>query len=168
MDNLEVQTEDEIIFVNKLPKYFQCPICFEHLKEVCSTPCHHKFCKTCLLDSYSQKKKCPLCRNNLNINECHNDVWMSNQIDSLEVYCSKRIEGCEWKGSLSDLNVHKQKFCDYCPIQCINGCSEVIFRKDFQKHNQTCHNRLVECEYCHHQIRFSVNVFYCEFKIDLG
>ena len=158
MEPKEEEKDQEILFVNKLPKYFQCPICFEHLEEVYSTPCYHKFCKICLLKTYNLKKKCPICRTSLNIKECKFDVWMNNEINSLDVYCCKRIKGCQWKGPLSDLKQHQNKSCDYSEIVCPNGCKEKILRNKFEEHNEECSCRLIECEFCHHSIKFILKI----------
>eukprot|EP01080_Neovahlkampfia_damariscottae_P007157 gene7157-11470_t len=155
---MEEEDKEEILFVNKLPKYFQCPICFEHLEEVVSTPCHHKFCKSCLLKTYNLKNKCPICRRNIHIEDCSYDVWMNNEINSLDVFCGKRLEGCQWKGPLSDLKHHKLKSCQYSQVLCPNGCKQKILRINFENHNENCKYRLIQCEYCNSSIKFGHKV----------
>jgi hypothetical protein len=42
-----------------------CPICFEEkkIKLMCSTNCHHMFCKVCIAKHFNKNSdKCPMCR----------------------------------------------------------------------------------------------------------
>ena len=44
-----------------------CPICFDIIRNKCTTDlCLHKFCYECLSTWVKNKKKCPLCRTEIN------------------------------------------------------------------------------------------------------
>ena len=49
----------------------QCSICLESISEneIAITPCGHLYCYKCIYTSYSIKKECPICRNDIKIDE---------------------------------------------------------------------------------------------------
>jgi len=40
---------------------FQCPVCFDTIKDSRMTPCGHNFCKECIEESLNRKHQCPCC-----------------------------------------------------------------------------------------------------------
>ncbi|KAJ8934265.1 hypothetical protein NQ318_020916 [Aromia moschata] len=43
-----------------------CVLCAENIKSPCATSCGHIFCWTCIHDSLSYQKSCPICRESVN------------------------------------------------------------------------------------------------------
>jgi len=47
--------------IKNLLEEFQCPICFNSIKEAYITACGHNFCKACILECLNRKHQCPCC-----------------------------------------------------------------------------------------------------------
>merc|ERR1711971_786112 len=48
----------------------ECPICYEvPMDEPMQTPCKHTFCGDCIRSILENKPECPICRNNVNVNQ---------------------------------------------------------------------------------------------------
>lgn len=57
----------DIDFSIKVPvelilKEFECPVCFEHIKETSLTKCGHVFCKDCIEECLNRRHECPSCK----------------------------------------------------------------------------------------------------------
>lgn len=143
-------------FIEKVPSFFNCPICLSFIKNCVSTPCHHKFCSECLDNSLNLSNACPLCRSVIIKESLNHDKWMDSKISSLQVYCNFKKNGCQWKGSYSDLKNHLGAICDYTQISCPNSCCTThLQRKKMNDHLKVCNYRKVACEYC------SSNILFC-------
>ncbi|XP_062815062.1 TNF receptor-associated factor 1 isoform X2 [Anolis carolinensis] len=57
------------------------------------------------------------------------------EISEITVHCG--IPGCNWSGSLKNLEEH-QRLCEYTPISCHFGCGLVAIRKQLDQHLQDC------------------------------
>ena len=137
----------------------ECVICCQVLRSPHLTTCCGKnFCKDCIGRILNDGKSCPLCnaqKFTLTYNRDH-DVALKE----LEVYCTHRQFGCEWKGILEMLDKHlnvdpklidKQlEGCNFTEIMCFNdGCGKYFQRPDIVKHQcEDCPLRLYTCEYC--------------------
>ena len=115
--------EDEVVYVYPLPKGLvtNCPVCFEALYKdpFVNTKCGHHLCGPC----NKRLKNCPECRYFLKATP---DKSLERVLKSLQVYCSKRKEGCQWEGELGELQKHQDKDCIYvCPY-----CNAVFKRQD--------------------------------------
>jgi hypothetical protein len=139
---------EQVLFVEKLPKYFICPICLDYIKECVQTPCHHKFCTNCLYETLKNKESCPICREKVKSEDLKFDIWMDKEISCLPVYCHMREAGCKWQGELSDTKTHILKNCDHTYIPCSYKCGESILWKDLSTHNVVCTHRPTICEFC--------------------
>ena len=47
----------------------KCPICFENIKQKCTTTCKHEYCTSCFVILVRQTNKCAICRKNI-IDNC--------------------------------------------------------------------------------------------------
>ena len=87
-------------FVNPPPDSLQteCPICLHLLKEPCviSCPCGQKICRECIEQIKKQNKPCPLC--NKRDFTFMKDYGYERMMNGFDVRCSKKEEGCDWKG----------------------------------------------------------------------
>ncbi|CAG9325488.1 unnamed protein product [Blepharisma stoltei] len=48
--------------VELILKEFECPVCFEHIKDACLTKCGHVFCKECIEECLNRRHECPNCK----------------------------------------------------------------------------------------------------------
>ena len=80
-------------------------------------------------------------------------VKSRENISGLRTKCPLTSRGCEWEGSLGEIDSH----LDECPeliINCSNMCGIIL--KEFEQINhyeKECPNRIVSCGYCEATIR---------------
>ena len=136
----------------ELQQKYMCPIC---CCVACNpfqvTCCGSVYCESCFSQLKTRSKndvKCPYCRANLT-GRYFQDSRINREIQSLQIYCPNREEGClEWKGELQHIGRHLDK-CQYETVGCTNEqCSTKIQRHDLTKHLETCLYRQFECSYC--------------------
>ena len=135
----------------------ECPVCLLVLKEPCIVSCcGHKFCRECIEPMEKDKKPCALC------NEPDftfiRERALERSLKDLEVWCSYRKEGCEWKGKLGKLEEHLNRDtssenrlngCQFVAVECTHNCGEWFQRRHFPTHEtQQCKKRPYSCDYC--------------------
>ena len=146
-------------FVEPPPSVFQidCSVCLQILKEPCLISCcGHKFCRECIEGIEKDKKPCAVC------NEPEftfmRDSGLERSLKDLEVWCSYRKEGCEWKGKLGKLEEHLNQDpspenqlngCQFVAVECTHKCGEWFQRRHITTHEtQQCKKRPFSCDYC--------------------
>ena len=146
-------------FVEPPTEAFQteCPVCLQILKEPhLISCCGHKFCRECIERIVKDKNACPLC------NEPDftfmRDRGLERSLKELEVWCSYREEGCEWKGKLGELEEHlnrdpspenQLKGCQFVEVECMHKCGEWFQRRHITTHEtQQCKKRPYSCDHC--------------------
>jgi len=63
------------------------------------------------------------------------------------VLCSNLKKGCEWIGSLSDVELHESG-CSYAEVSCPKRCGASLERRQVNDHSLECVNRLTTCSHC--------------------
>ena len=146
-------------FVEPPPSGLQieCPVCLLFLKEPCIVSCcGHKFCRECIKPIEKDKKPCPLC------NEPDftfmRERALERSLKDLEVWCSYRKEGCEWKEKLGKLEEHLNRDpspenqlngCQLVAVECTHKCGAWFQRRHLTTHEtQQCKKRPYSCDYC--------------------
>ena len=146
-------------FVEPPQSVFQteCSVCLQILKEPCLISCcGHKFCRECIERIKKDKKACALC------NEPDftfmRDGGLERSLKDLEVWCSYRKEGCEWKGKLGKLEEHLNRDpssenqlnrCQFVAVECTHKCGAWFQRCHINTHEtQQCKKRPYSCDYC--------------------
>ena len=75
-------------------------------------------------------------------------------INGLQVYCTNRRRGCQWKGELKNLSTHLNKGkregeCQHEEVKCRYKCREIAQRQQLKHHeDKECLQRPFECQYC--------------------
>ena len=147
-------------FVEPPPAAFQteCPICLHVLREPCliSCPCGQKICRECVEKIKEDSKPCPLC--NLTDFTYIRDYGLERYLKEQEVWCSKRNDGCEWRGKLGEYEQHLNQNpspenqltgCLFVEVECEHGCGEWFQRHHIAAHQKVvCPKRPYSCEYC--------------------
>ena len=120
-----------------------------HLTECCG----HNYCGSCIQAwlMSSLPDSCPFCRSSVLTHI--QDKRIEREIRAMSVKCCHAEEGCDWVGSLSDLERHltskSNKECGYVMTECPSGCGMCMLRKELQAHAKAvCKLRSVCCEYC--------------------
>ena len=148
------------VFVKPPSESFQteCPACRRILKEPCllSCGCGRRFCRECIEQVEKDAKPCPLCNEPKFI--FLQDRWLEDSLKKVEVWCSHKKEGCEWKGKLENLEEHlkrdpfsdnQQNGCMFEAVECVYKCGECYQRRHVATHqNELCMKRPYSCGYC--------------------
>ena len=146
-------------FVEPPPSVLQieCSVCLQILKEPCLISCcGHKFCRECIERIEKDKKPCPLC--NVPDFTFLRERGLERSLKDLEVWCSYRKEGCEWKGKLGKLEEHLNRDpspenqlngCQFVTVECTHKCGAWFQRRHITTHEtQQCNKRPYSCDYC--------------------
>lgn len=114
----------------------------------------HLFCRTCLwqwINMYGHRN-CPVGGQPLQASDVRGIITFDKVVDSLEVYCSRRTEGCNWTGALKIISSHQQH-CLHKPVQCTRyGCSQTFPCGQMQRHPSECDMRPQVCGYCSYAV----------------
>ena len=121
------------------------------------TCCSNIYCKTCLqqLKDKGSEFNCPTCRKPLTGNY-FKDGRAEREIKSLRVYCSNTDSGCQWVGTINDIEAHLNS-CPYQLMHCTNECGEDVRRSELGEHlTENCPKRLVNCQYCQEEVPYQL------------
>ena len=149
----------DCVFVEPPPSVLQieCPVCLLVLKEPCLISCcGHKFCRECIERIEKDKKGCAIC-NEPNFTFIRERA-LERSLKDLEVWCSYRKEGCEWKGKLGKLEGHLNRDpsaenqlngCQFVAVECTYKCGAWFQRLHITTHEtRQCKKRPYSCDYC--------------------
>ena len=93
---------------------------------------------------------CPECRENIFTILEH--IKNQKQIANLQSYCSMKERGCDWSGTLEQLDTHldpDQDNCQYVDTKCPLNCHMTIPKNKVEQHvAQHCAKRPYVCQYC--------------------
>ena len=116
---------------------FQCVICYENSVMTMQTPCGHKFCATCVFQTYTNaNRKCPLCRECLpdkiedykvTQNICSQNLNFTQIQNYFPLICGQndleQVKYCISRG----VNIHKNGiFGTPLYVSCQNNCFSTI------------------------------------------
>ena len=137
-------------FVDSVEDY-ECPLCLHVTREPSLTSCcGQHFCQTCINKILTDQKPCPLCK--ASGFAVFFDKKQKRRVVSLKVVCSKKAAGCDWVGSLGDLDSHVSVAngdCQFVSVNCSNNCGETVQRKLLATHlANDCLKRPYSCKYC--------------------
>ena len=134
-----------------------CLKCSEELHDPHITYCCGSyFCKACI---ESENELCPQGCKTPSF-ELFSSEDLTITLKATQIHCSYQTGGCEWIGTLCDLNEH-WKVCTYCPLslphddlkkaQCSyqkDGCNWVGSWEGKGDHEKQCQKRPFVCKYC--------------------
>ncbi|XP_011409291.1 PREDICTED: TNF receptor-associated factor 3-like, partial [Amphimedon queenslandica] len=122
--------KEELSFVEDLPKHLTDP----HIVSCCG----HNFCGSCIERVKASNGFCPMCKEKEY--QSFIEKKCSRIINGLEVYCSNKEKGCQWKGGE----------CQYEEVKCQHEkCQERRQRRYLKDHeDDECPQRLFQCQYC--------------------
>ena len=137
-------------FVDSVEDY-ECPLCLHVTREPSLTSCcGQHFCQTCINRILTDQKPCPLCKAfGFTV---FFDKKQKRRVVSLKVVCGEKEVGCDWVGSLGDLDSHVSVAngdCQFVSVNCSNNCGETLQRKLLATHlANDCLKRPYSCKYC--------------------
>lgn len=124
--------------------------------EQIDTSCGKSFCGKCIDRVKADHKLCPCYKQNT-FNDFPNK-GLQQLLYGFKVHCSKKDDGCEWRGELGQIDIHlnlnttsmdhELQGCGFVKVNC-SFCSEATTRHHLLHHkNELCDKRLFTCEYC--------------------
>ena len=129
-------------FIDSVPEDFYCKKCALVARRLIFTGC----CE----ESYSMYKPCPACEQ-----EAFTTVELmkyQKKVNQLQVYCSMKERGCDWSGTLEQLDTHldpDQDNCQYVDTKCPLNCHMTIPKNKVEQHvAQHCAKRPYVCQHC--------------------
>ncbi|XP_011404978.1 PREDICTED: TNF receptor-associated factor 3-like [Amphimedon queenslandica] len=149
------QFSKELSFVKEVPENMEidCPICLNILTDPhIVSCCGHNFCGSCIERIKASNGSCPMCKEKDYLSFV--DKKCSRRINGLEVYCSNKEKGCQWKGELKNMSTHRNKEkiegeCQYEEVKCrYEKCLERKQRRYLKDHeDRECDQRPFQCQY---------------------
>ena len=122
-------------FVEPPPSVFQteCLICHLILREpYLVSCCGTHFCHTCIQRLQAGNSTCPNCRKD-NI-EVFPNKSLNRSLKQLQVYCTHRKDGCQWRGELGELGQH-MNIRNECPLTIYGGDIKMTNYVEMRKRN---------------------------------
>ena len=125
-----------------------------------ATCCAESFCHACIEDTREQGKPCPECGKTDFTTFEH--VKNQRRINCLRVHCSMKERGCDWSGTLEQLDTHldpDQDNCQYVDTKCPLNCHMTIPKNKVEQHvAQHCAKRPYVCQHCNFKATYEVVV----------
>ena len=138
-------------FIDSVIELFYCKKCnLVARRSTLTSCCGESYCHACIADIHQQGKPCPECGvENFNIYE---QLKYQKLIGALRAYCSMKERGCDWSGSLEQLDTHldpDQDNCQYVDTKCPLNCHMTISKNKVEQHvAQECTKRPHVCQHC--------------------
>ena len=158
--NQTMSSENGIIFTPELPfelftpdcqsliRDYECPLCKGVTKDPVVDSCGHIFCKKCFILSFSENQMCPISKVKLTTQPT-NVLIITQILEKQKLFCQNKKDGCQWKGSLRELEEHLSKDCEKQKIKCENeGCNVYLPREEMSNHIKVCQFKKEPCDYC--------------------
>ena len=156
----QLKSGQDCLFTKEPPEYLQieCSICLCVLCDpmLIDCSCGACFCGPCIEPTLEAKKPCPLCNSAFSTTMA--DRRLQRTLNSLEVYCSFKEAGCEWKGEMGAVSEHlnltpsdddtcRESGCPFCELECCH-CKKKLQRRSLCDHEKNCLKRPYKCPCC--------------------
>ena len=148
-------------FIDSVPDYLCCKKCTLVARKLSIISCcGESYCQSCIADTQKEGKPCPACgeKNFTTFEQIKNQ----KQIASLRAYCSMKERGCDWSGTLEQLDTHldpDQDNCRYVDTKCPLNCHTTIPKNEVEQHvAQHCAKRPYVCQHCNFKATYEVVV----------
>ena len=138
-------------FIDPVPEDFYCKSCnLVARKFTITCCCGETYCHACIADTPEQGKPCPACgEKDFTLTK---QVKYQKRIKGLKVRCSMKERGCDWSGTLEQLDTHldpDQDNCQYVDTKCPLNCQQTIPKNKVEQHvAQHCAKRPYVCQHC--------------------
>ena len=138
-------------FIDSVPEDFFCKTCSLVARRLAITSCcSETYCHSCITYTLEQGKPCPACGEK----DCIVIQQMKYQkrVKELNVYCSVKEKGCDWSGTLEQLDTHldpDRDNCQYLDTECPLNCQQTIPKIKVEYHvKNDCMQREYVCQHC--------------------
>ena len=132
-------------FIDSVPEDCYCKKCALVARRLTLISCcGESYCHACIADS------CLSCGKKAFSTFQH--LKNQQRVLSLQVYCSMKERGCDWSGTLEQLDTHldpDQDNCQYVDTKCPLNCHMTIPKNKVEQHvAQHCAKRPYVCQHC--------------------
>ena len=146
-DRLGYQCE----FVECVPEHFLCSKCIGVARRLTFTSCcGESYCHGCIAEIQQKGEPCPACEEKAFTTS--EQVKFQRRIMSLQVYCSMKERGCDWNGTLDNLDAHLDPDGDNCQhvdTKCPFDCQLNVPKNKLNQHvEKECSKRPYTCQHC--------------------
>ena len=134
-------------FVDSVPEDYYCKKCSLVARRLTVTSCcGEHYCHACIANTLP----CPECgEESFNFLDL---VKYQKHVASLKVYCSLKERGCDWSGTLEQLEAHLDPDldnCQYMDTKCPLNCQQAIPKNKVEQHvREECVKREHVCQLC--------------------
>ena len=132
-----------------------CPICLDIVVEPHQlTCCGQHLCKGCSEGVQRERRDCPTCNKNSYL-VLPDKAFERNSLNTLQVFCSEKDEGCPMQGELAGMLPHMRD-CEYTRVPCPLNCGRSCQRRHLKSHTSNdCPRRPHQCEYCGYESTYT-------------
>ena len=144
-------------FIDSVSDDLYCKTCNLVARRLTFTSCcGESYCHACIADTQKEGKPCPVCgEKGFSVLQV---VKYQRRIRELQVYCCMKERGCDWSGTLEQLDTHldpDQDNCQYVDTKCPLNCHMTIPRNKVEQHvAQHCAKRPYVCQHCSHKATY--------------
>lgn len=80
--------------VDLVLKEYECPVCFETIKDASVTKCGHSFCKGCIEECLNRRHECPNCKNPITVDQVFRNFTTDSIISNLyaEILTQEKVK----------------------------------------------------------------------------
>lgn len=136
----------ELFADQKMAANCRCQIGGGVLNNPVISSCGHNFCHLCIQNSLDEEPKCPICREDLALNQLIPSINVEKLIEMLEIKCKHHNFECPWVGETSKFPEHLNN-CEFTPGRC-KFCSKDFKMNEIKGHVTACPQKPIECEKC--------------------
>ena len=138
-------------FIDSVPEDLYCKKCnLVARKFTIASCCGESYCHYCITAIQKQGESCPACGEKEYTTLQH--IKYQKRINCLQAYCSMKERGCDWSGTLEQLDTHldpNQGNCQYVDTKCPLNCHMTIPKNKVEQHvAQHCAKRPYVCQHC--------------------
>ena len=138
-------------FTESVPEHFLCSKCKGVARRLTFTSCcGESYCHGCITEIQQKGEPCPACGGKAFTTL--EQVKFQNRIRSLQVYCSMKGRGCDWTGTLDNLDAHLDPDgdnCQYVDTRCPFDCQLNVPKNKLNEHiEKECSKRPYTCQHC--------------------
>ena len=117
-----------------------------------TTCCAESFCQDCIAGTIDQ---CPACGEE--DYSAFQHVKNQRRIKCLQIYCNMKERGCNWSGTLEQLDSHLDSNCQYVDTKCPLNCLQTIPKNKMEQHvAEECVKRDYFCKHCSFKASYEV------------
>ena len=102
------------------------------------------------------EEQIPVCETCAGGVKTHPMLRSRKKILELKVKCPLQGRGCEWNGTLAEIEMHLG-MCPEFKVDCANNCDVVMKRSELVNHCTTeCQNRMTMCDHCRQKMQYKM------------